>query len=280
MNLLPAGETQEVSAVLVRRCGLTEEDVNRIGGAQQQLKVHFIEAALRLGYVTQADIDAALATLTADSASARAEPKAELVLAHNSFDPHSERIRALRTELLLRRDETAESNVVAILSPCAREGRSRLAAELAISFSQLGQPTLLVDADLRHSRQHELFAADNDRGLVQALVSNDPPHVQSVSGLPNLHLLTAGPRPANPQELLSDGHFGELLGGWMRRYQHVVLDTAPVSDFADGLAVATVAGRVLALSRAKLTPFRATQQMLRRLSTTHARILGAVVNHF
>ena len=86
--------------------------------------------------------------------------------------------------------------------------------------------------------------------------------------------------PPNPLELLSDGRFTKLLNDWRNSYEFVVLDTPPISQCADGLAIATAAARALVLSRAKHTTFDSTRSLLRRLETTQSRLLGAVINHF
>lgn len=209
-----------------------------------------------------------------------AVPAPHLVPALTSYHSHGEQIRTLRTELLLRHEASEHANVVAVLSPCPAEGRSQLAAELAIAFAQLGRPTLLVDADMRHPQQHVLFNADNTRGLSYALVREQKPQFQTVAGLPALFLLTAGPLPPNPLELLSDRYFEGLASEWRKAFHFVVLDTPPVCQYADGLAVATIVGRILSLSRAKHTPYKDTRNMMRRLAATQSRILGAVINHF
>lgn len=275
-------EPHRLSQVLARRSGLTDGDLGRIGSVQEQLGLGFIEAAMRLGLVTQADLDSVLATdrpggVTATDAIAR--PSSQLISAQDPFDPFSENIRALRTELMMRAPAD-DCNVLAIMSPGAGEGRSRLAAELAITFSQLGQSTLLVDADLRRSHQHELFGADNAEGLAQALVEGRPPKVQGVVGLPSLALLTAGPRPATPLEILSDPMFAEMLLGWRRRHRHVILDTPAVSEYSDGLAVATHAGRVLVISRTHHTSMAQSRDMMRRLDAARARVVGGILNGF
>jgi protein-tyrosine kinase len=166
------------------------------------------------------------------------------------------------------------------VSPGAGEGRSQLSAELAIAFAQLGRRTLLVDADLRNPQLHSLFGAMNEHGLSRTISSFEKPIYHPVAGLPQMHLLTAGPPPPNPLELLSDGRFEKLVTEWRNGYEFLVFDTPPVSKFADGLAVATLAGRVLILSRAQHTSYASTTSLLRRLATTQSRILGAVLNHF
>jgi receptor protein-tyrosine kinase len=221
---------------------------------------------------------------TAEAANAevrphKAVPAACLVPAHSLYHERSEQIRMLRTELLLRHD-AAGANLFAVVSANAGEGRSQLAAELAISCSQLGQPTLLIDADLRRPRQHALFDADNRRGLACVLALGMKPFLQAVQGLPSLALLTSGPLPPNPLELLSDSRFEDQIARWREQFAFVVIDTAPIARYADALAVATIAGRVLAISRAQQTSYRAVRDMQRRLAATRARTIGAVINHF
>jgi receptor protein-tyrosine kinase len=208
-----------------------------------------------------------------------AQPDERLVLAYDSCDPRCERVRALRTELMLR-GEDERADIIALLSPCAGEGRSLLAADLAIAFAQTGLPTLLVDADLRRPQQHVLFSTDNRHGLADAIESGQPPQVRRVLGVPYLSLLTAGDVPGDPLQLLSSRAFAALVEDWRQSFRFVLIDTAPIGTFADGLAVANLVRRVLVLSRAQRTPYREMQLMLRRLAATHADILGAVISHF
>lgn len=208
------------------------------------------------------------------------EPHDRLVMVHDPYDPRCEEMRALRTELLLRRDAIDRANIIAVLSPCAGEGRSLLAAELALAFAQTGRPTLLVDADLRRPQQHLLFGSDNGEGLSEAIERGTNPQFHTVRGLAHMKLLTAGAVPANPLELLSGSRFASMVDDWRDNFEFVVLDTAPVMHFSDALAVASLVGRVLALSRAQHTRYRDMQDMLRRLAATRSYFLGAVINHF
>ncbi len=208
------------------------------------------------------------------------DPDDRLAMAHDPYDPRCEKIRALRTELLLRRESGDRADIIALLSPCAGEGRSLLAAELAIAFAQTGRPTLLVDADLRRPQQHLFFGTDNHQGLSQAIEYGVKPQMHIVRGLPKMSVLTAGSVRGNPLELLSSGNFASMIEEWSNDYQFVVIDTAPVMHFSDGLAVASLVGRVLALSRAQYTPYKDMQDMLRRLAATRSQILGAVISHF
>jgi protein-tyrosine kinase len=208
-------------------------------------------------------------------------PSKDLLLAHDQDHPHCERLRALRTELsLVLGNGGREASVVAVLSPGPSEGRSQLAAELAIAFAQLGRRTLMVEADLRRPRQHVLFGTGDTSGMAQCLALGRQPQFLRVENLPQLSLLTAGTLPPNPLELLSDGRFERLLSDWRRIFDVVVIDTPAVTQFADGLAIASLAEQVLLLSRANMTSHKDMKDTLRRLTSTNAKILGAVINHF
>lgn len=271
-----------LQAAIIRGCSLSNATVADIIRVQAMLGLSFREAAIRLGHVSQTEVDSAtkshqrLPVIRTDLA----QPAQDLLLVHQPDHPRSEQIRTLRTELLLRHESDDSANIMAVLSPSAGEGRSQLAAELAIAFAQLGRPTLLVDADLRNPRQHQLFSADGMVGLSQALVRDQKPNFQGVAGIPTLSLLSAGVLPHNPLELLSDRRFEALVREWQGHYEFVVLDTPPVSQYADGLAVATIVGRVLSLSRAGHTSYRDSRAMMRRLAATRSRVLGAVINYF
>jgi capsular exopolysaccharide synthesis family protein len=296
----------DLNAALVEELGLSESAVQRIREVMLTMNTTFTDAAGRLGILKPETIEQALLRLSAGPSVGevgmietaikrisadrrvvlrqgdRVNPGPQLIIAHDPDNPRSERLRALRTELLLLHEtgRGPNANMVTVLSPGSGEGRSQLAAELAISFAQLGRRTLLVDADMRKPQQHVLFGSTNQHGLSQAIARNEKPYYHPVTGLPFMNLLTAGPIPPNPLELLSDGRFGSLLTEWRNSYEFIVLDTPPVDECADGLAVATVSGRALVLSRAQHTSFKSTRALLRRLSSTQSRLLGAVINHF
>lgn len=207
-------------------------------------------------------------------------PRTDLIPAYDSQHRRSEVIRALRTKLLLTRDRSRESGTVAVLSPCPGEGRSHLCAELAIAFAQLGRHTLLVDADLRSPRQHLLFGTHNQWGLAQTLCQGEPPRLHGVQGIQHLSVLTSGGVPVNPLELLSGERFERLLGAWQHDYEFVIVDTPPVMQYSDGLAIASVARRALIVCRAPVTSFKDLKEMTRHLAAAPTHVLGAVINKF
>lgn len=291
MSLVPGREfaggedPAHVAEYLIRHAGLSEESLQAIAALRVRAELRFSEAALRLNLVTQSDVDAALSASRSlePGQVVRATPERSLTIAHDPFHPDAERIRALRTAVLLRQGEAAHpdsANVLAVVSSQGGEGRSRLAAQLAIACAQLNQPTLLVDADLRRPAQHSLFGVNNDRGLANALAETVAPHLHGVNGLPQLTLLSAGRPPANPLELLAADALGALLVGWRRRYRHIIFDTPAVASCSDALAVATHAGAVLPLARLHRTPLAEWKLLISRLGSTRARVLGGVLNRF
>jgi receptor protein-tyrosine kinase len=300
----PMESDQELADALVLLYKLPDEAIDSIHQAKKALGLGFHEAALHTGLVTQRELDEADELLRRQTRhegrgiieealrrrpntrdlvvweGERLRPGRELILAHDPYSERSEALRSLRTELLLRTNGRRGAGIFALLSPCAGEGRSQLSAELAIAFAQLGGRTLLVDADLRRPRQHTLFGADNVIGLAQCLVDGTPPRLYGVEGVPQMALLTSGSLPTNPLELLSGGRFERLVAEWRRSYEFVVVDTPPVSQYSDGLAVASVAGHVVVLGRTNSTSFHVLSELRRKLETTHAWVVGAVMNNF
>lgn len=283
---------------------LTPEGAVRIDEAMQTMGLGFGDAAIRLGLITPEEL--AEATQAARQLPLKApdgivegalhrasfnrnlpvkyvgmvKAGPSLILVRDPDNTYSEQIRALRTELLLLNGASRSGNLIVVLSPCQGEGRTQLCAELAIAFSQLGQRTLLVDADLRHPRVHALFESDNTVGLGQALASGGVPLLLGVEKLPHLSVLIAGPSIPNPLELLTNGHFQRQISDWRKKYSMIIIDTPPISEFADGLAIASFAEQVVIVGRSQSTPHQNMKEMLRRMGGTQSRIVGAVINSF
>ncbi len=284
---------------------LTPQGAVLIEETMQDTGLGFGDAAIQLGVITPAELAAAIQAARELSSKApdgivqgaiyrmsstrslpvkyirtvKAGPS--LTLVHDSDNAYSEQIRALRTELILLNGTSRTRNsTLVILSPCQGEGRTQLCAELAIAFSQLGQRTLLVDADLRRPRVHALFESDNNLGLGQALASGGVPQLLGVEDLPHMSVLTAGPSVPNPLELLTNGHFQRQLSEWRKKFNMVIIDTPPITEFADGLAIASFADQVVIVGRLGSTPHRNIKEMLRRMAGTQSRIVGAVINSF
>ena len=196
---------RSIGAILIDSGKLTIADAEQILHLQKAENLRFGDAGIKLGLLSEVDIQRALAHqydypyLVKDDGAV----SESLVAAYNPFGHQVESLRTLRSQLMLRRF-TGQPNrkMLAIVSPGRGEGRSYLAANLAVVFSQLGERTLLIDADMRNPCQHELFKLENRRGFSSMLAGRDDVQaVQRVNNFVDLSVLTAGATPPNPQEL-------------------------------------------------------------------------------
>jgi chain length determinant protein tyrosine kinase EpsG len=273
-----------IGSLLVEEGKLDSADVERIMDLQNTEGLRFGEAALRLGLITEYDLHCAVAKqfdlprLLSDDGGA----SPELVAAYAPFHPRTEEIRALRTQLLIRWSNAGiKRGVLAIVSPGSGEGRSYVAANLAVAFSQLGERTLLIDADLRRPRQHWIFDVPNRVGLSTVLSGRaDRRAVIPVSEFGRLSLLPAGALPPNPQELMSRLALSIFLHEVRAEYDVILIDTPPARLYADAQIVAFRAGSVIVLARKDHTRLDDTTSVIRDLSSTGARIVGTVFNAF
>jgi receptor protein-tyrosine kinase len=210
------------------------------------------------------------------------EPGPELCYAHDSGSLRAERLRSLRTELLMRLGTHQGAAAFAILGSRPGEGRSQLCAELALAFAQLAGKTLLVDANLRKPALDKLFrGARSEIGLSEMLQGkiNTVPF-RKVIGPEHLALLAAGTPPQNPVDLLSGVQFERLVKEWSRTYDYVLIDTPPTALRSDGIVIANAVRNVVLVAHRNKTSYSDVTELRRRLDATQTRIIGAVLNDF
>lgn len=283
----PAGRLpgdRRIGAILVEQLKLTAQQVGQILDAQKARGTHFGETAVRLGLIGVDDLRRAIAEqyqlpyLFPENRRANSE----LVVASQPFHRCAEQIRALRTQLLIRwATGGIRARMLAIASPGQGEGRSYLAANLAVAFAQLGEQTLLIDADLRRPRQNRIFNIGDSQGLSAVLSGRaERSAVVPKPEFGPLSLLPAGARPPNPLELLSRDSFAILLHELQREFQVVLLDTPAAQLCADAQTIAFRAGGAVVLARKDVTNLDAAHRLVRELKQTGASIAGTVVNSF
>jgi protein-tyrosine kinase len=271
-----------IGAILVESGRLSAKDVERILQYQRDTELRFGEAGVQLGLLTEADVLYAL-SLQFDypflQPGTSRPVSTELVAAYKPFGPEGERLRALRSQLQLRWfDESGARTALAIVSAERGDGRSHLAANLAITFAQLGERTLLIDADLRHSRQHKLFKIENQVGLSSLLAGRMQDQVVTfVPGIPGLAVLPAGPTPPNPTELLSRPVLDRVLEQSMSTFDVVLVDTPALSTGADAALLARLSGASLTLARINSTPLRAFSDLNQTIAEAGSRVVGSVL---
>ncbi|RTL24197.1 MAG: polysaccharide biosynthesis tyrosine autokinase [Burkholderiales bacterium] len=263
---------------------LSAAEVEKVLSFQREHGVRFGEAAVTLGLASPDDVLNALAQqfhYPLASAERRiASP--ELLTLLQPFSVQAEAIRAVRSQVTMRMAKPdAGRQALAVISPNNGDGKTFFAANLAVSLAQLGGRTLVVDADLRSPRQHEVFKVSNAAGLSSLLSGRSEPQViQPVEGVSGLFVLPCGPIPPNPLELIERPAFGLLVRELTGKFDHVVIDTAAASQGADACVVAAKCGAALVLTRKHKNKVAALQDLVASMAGSAVQLLGAVVNEF
>ncbi len=204
----------------------------------------------------------------------------QLTALHSPKSLAGEAYRGLRSSLLLSSIDKPP-RVIVVTSPFPGEGKTTTAVNCAIALAQRGERVLLVDADLRRGTLHQLFNM-HDRTFGLSTVLSRPAERKEVPAplpeLPMLHVLSTGPRPPNPAEMLSSLRMEEQLLQWTREFDRIVLDTAPVLAVSDTQAIAVGADAVILVVRGGVTRKRAILRARDLLWRINANIAGVVVN--
>jgi capsular exopolysaccharide synthesis family protein len=196
---------------------------------------------------------------------------------HSSF---AEAFKSLRTAFLMASPEHAPRHVV-VTSCEALEGKSTVATNLAIALTQLGRRVVVVDADLRRPRVHKVLSMPNDVGLSSFLSGNaSAAEIIQDSGIPNLLVITSGPLPPNPSELLASKSLDTFLEKLeaLGPFDHVFFDSPPLLQMADAVLLANRMDATILVTREGRTTHQALASGAKRLRQSRARILGAVLN--
>ena len=276
-----AAETR-IGVMLLDSGKLTPEGAERVLRMQKELGIRFGEAAIRLGLISEADVQQVLARQFAYPYLLKGESalSPKLVAAFEPFSGQVESLRAIRSQLMLRWFARGR-RALAIVGADAKDGASILASNLAVVFSQLGEQTLLVDANLRCPRQQEVFALKAGRGLSDVLAGRaDLDVIARVGALVDLSVMASGTLPPNPQELLSREGFRNLNAQLESRYDIVLYDVPPFASGVDAMAVASRAGGVLLVARKDHTRMAALSHMADQLGEAGAEVVGSVVVDF
>ena len=157
----------------------------------------------------------------------------ELITLHAPASQASEAYRAIRTSMFFKARET-NAKVIQITSPAPGDGKSTTTANLAITIAQSGSRVLLLDADMRKPTQHKLFGLDSEKGLSSIITGSADLNEVIQDVIPGyLSVVTSGPIPSNPAELLTSTRFADLLGEYRKIYDYVLIDTPPMLAVTD-----------------------------------------------
>lgn len=190
----------------------------------------------------------------------------------------AEDYRTVRTAILFSQADTT-ARTIAFTSASPQEGKSTTLANLAVSFAQLGDKVLAIDADLRKPRLHKIFQVRNLVGLSGVLTGRSTmAEAIQPTLVENLSVLPAGPHPPNPAELLNSRRMKELMAGLKEPYTAVLIDTPPVLAVIDPVIVGSMADCTILVLRTGKTTRKQLQRTIEELSKGKARIIGGIFN--
>jgi len=285
----PAPEAKDAPSMKIGRLGdlflqkglLTAQQIEQISQEQRLKKLRFGDAALSLGLLSQAEIDLALGEQfgynNKDLINGSADPKLRFLF--SPFSKEAEEIRRLRSELLLKFNGQDKIKI-ALISAGEGEGKSYMAASLAIALSQVGRKTLLIDADLRTGNLHELFSLGTPDGLSSILAGRTSVDAALIPLMHNLHLLPAGPRPPNPLEILRAPRIRELLDACHEQFDAFVFDTYSAIHASDAQMVAHQVGVALLVAKKDKTLIRDLRETRSDMQVAGVEVIGTVFNAY
>lgn len=272
-----------IGHILLDMGKITPVEAERVLRLQKETGLRFGDAALKLGLITEADIQLVLAQQFDYPylLPGQGNHPPELVVAYQPFGAQVEVFRAVRSQLMLRWF-TSGHKALAIVSYNLGDGVSLFAANLAVVFSQLGERTLLIDANLRCPQQHEIFNLRNRQGLSDVLAgrANISEVIAKIDSFIDLSVLPAGTLPPNPLELLNRSLFDELNDQLANQFDVILYDTLAVSSGADALAIAARTDGVLVVAHNNNTRLSDINMINEQLKYSGAEVVGSVLIDF
>lgn len=263
---------------------LSEEQVKIIVDHQNTHGVRFGEAAVALGYASDADVVFALSQQFhyPYAPEDRRNVSLELVAAAQPFSRQAEAFRAIRSQLMMSVFSPSEpKRALAVLSPNTGDGKTFFAANLGVVMSQLGGRTLVVDADMRGPRLHQVFGIPSNSGLSGILSGRQEDNViYQAPDLPSLFIMPVGVTPPNPLELIERPAFRLLIGELMRKFDHVIVDTPAAEHGMDAPVIASKCGAALVIARKDKSTVAKFNNLVAVIANSSAKLAGAVINEF
>lgn len=216
--------------------------------------------------------------LTAKSGTVTTSQNA-LVTMGEKNSPMAEAYRHLRTSLLFSSAGKPPQTIL-VTSSQPSEGKTTTAINTAITLAQAGADVVIVDCDLRRPRLHTHFGLENSQGLTNYLSGDRSTEnmIRTFVDLPKLKIITSGPIPPNPAELLSSNEMRNLLTFLAGKFKHVIIDSPPAISFTDASILATLADGVVLVAMANKSSIHLMRQFKQRVNNIGARIYGVVLN--
>lgn len=277
-------QDRSIGDIIRQTKNLSDDQVRAIVEHQHSHGVRFGEAAVALGYASDADVVFALSQQFhyPYAPEDRRNVSVELVAAAQPFSKQAEAFRAIRSQLMMRVFSPSEpKRALAVLSPNTGDGKTYFAANLGVVMSQLGGRTLVVDADMRGPRLHQVFGIPSGSGLSGILSGRQEDNViYQAPDLPSLFIMPVGVTPPNPLELIERPAFRLLMGELMRKFDHVIVDTPAAEHGMDAPVIASKCGAALVIARKDQSTIATLNDLVATVSNSAAKLAGVVMNEF
>lgn len=259
---------------------LTQAQVDSIVQKQQADNLRFGDAAMALGLLKEGEVQLALSKQY-HYANASTDPMlAGFPIAYAPHTPEAESIRKLRTQILLQL-QADRTQSIAIVSPNGGEGKSYVAASLALALAQNNQRTLLINANLRQPQRSGLLDSQRQQGLSSVLSGRQPIEPSLVTpDFPHLAVLDAGPLPPNPAELLLAPGLQNVIQSIGDRFDIIILDTPPTNLFPDAQLIAQQVDACIIVAQKHKTLLSDIRKTKRLLQSAGGKLLGSVYNTY
>ncbi|WP_148861373.1 polysaccharide biosynthesis tyrosine autokinase [Marinobacter fonticola] len=270
----------QIGRLLYESGKLSDDDIDRVVKLQEQRGLRFGEAAVKLRLVSPEDVKMAVAQQFSYPVVplSNTDLDRSLIAALRPQSPRVEALRGLRSELMLRYFDEPSQRVLPLVGVDDAVEDGKLAANLAIVFSQLGARTLLMDCNLRTPSLHRLFGLPNQHGLSDILASRANFRPQLCTPLESLWLLNAGTPAPNPQELLSNKRYRSLVAKLADQFDVIIASTPSLGSNLDAHLIASRAGAALLVAKEHATPMRELERVSRRLQDVGVSILGVTLS--
>jgi polysaccharide biosynthesis transport protein len=200
-----------------------------------------------------------------------------LMARNTGSDQENEAFRSLQANLRFLNADTPIKAIV-VSSSLPREGKSTVAANLALVTAELGRKVLLVDGDMRKPSQHRIWRQNPDVGLSNVLTNQSKQEEAIIEVEPNLYLLTAGTPPPNPIALIDSSQMGILIGEWTKTYDLVIIDAPPLTVAADATLLSKKASGIVFVMRPNVVDKDSAMQSREILEQSEQNVLGMVLN--
>ena len=277
-------EDRSIGDIIRQIKNLSDEQLAEIAKYQRQHGLRFGESAVAMGLATDSDVVFALSQqfhypFAPDE---RRGINPELVTSSQPFSKQAEAFRAIRSQLMMGVFSPVEpKRALTVISADRGDGKTFFVANLGVALAQLGGRTLVVDADLRNPRLHQLFGIPNVSGLSAILSGRQEENaIFQAPDVPSLYIMPVGVTPPNPLELIERPAFRLLMAELLRKFDYVVVDTPAASLGSDAAVITSKCGAALAIARKDRTQVARLKDLSEAVTAAAVKLAGVIVNEY